>query len=369
MLVTSRAGLTAAIAAAALAGTPASAAVPTPKVIPPRTAASVIPARVGASLAYRYDLDQSGPRGTTMHASVALTRVASDRVTVTLTPDAGEPVAVVGRVATDGTLHLDPPGADGGVGASDSDLPQDTPLGGLTDDPRGASPSQAGAGGGRYGGAGGTASGRGALQGPSWSALASLLAFRATGGTTAPTWTFSAPVGPAGTGAVPLLALTARATTANNGSLETVVAEGRGDVQLAAGTGSSGTFGGRGSGGTRRRGGGYPGGGYPGGGSSGGGSPTGGGSPDGGSPNGGSAGGGQGGYPSRRGGQDGQYPGGGSGGVAGRTVPATVALHVESVFRDGRLQSARGTQTSTLHAGGTGGTDVTTTSHWTLSAY
>ncbi len=326
-----RTGL-AALVAVALAGMPASAAVPAPRVIPPRATASVVPVHVGMSLAYRYELEQTGPRGTTTtRASVALTRVAGDRVTVTLTPETGEPTALVGRIATDGTLHLDTPTDERGAGASAADVPQDTPLGGLPDDPRGNGASQAGTG---------AAGGRGA-QTPAWAALASLLAFRATGGTTTPSWTFSAPVGPAGTGAVPLLALTARATTAQNGLVETVVADGRGDVQLAAASGSPGAYGGRGTGGTRRRGG-TQGGGYP--------------------------GGGQGGYPSRRGGQSGgQSSPDGSGGIAaGRTVPATVVLHVESVFRDGRLASARGTQTSTLHAGGS---DTTAIVRWTLASY
>jgi hypothetical protein len=354
----SRTGL-AAIVAVVLAGMPASAAVPAPRVIPPRAAASVVPVHVGMSLAYRYELEQTGPRGTTTtRASVALTRVAGDRVTVTLTPEAGEPTAVVGRIATDGTLHLDTPTDERGTDAGAADIPQDTPLGGLPDDPRGSGASQAGTGNGRYGGRNGYgtgAGGRGA-QTPAWAALASLLAFRATGGTTTPSWTFSAPVGPAVTGPVPLLALTARATTAQNGLVETVVADGRGDVQLAATTGSPGAYGGR-TGGTRRRGG-TQGGGYPGGGQDG----------NTGTGQGGYPGGGQGGYPSRRGGQNGgQSSADGSGGIAvGRPVPATVVLHVESVFRDGRLASARGTQTSTLHGGGT---DVTTTSRWTLAAY
>lgn len=287
----SRTGL-ALLVALAFAGLPAAAAVPAPKVIPPRATASVIPVRVGMSLAYRYELEQSGPRGTiTTRASVALTRVASDRVTVTLTPETGEPTALAGRIATDGTLHLDAPADARGPDAGTADLPQDTPLGGLPDDPRGGQAGTGGGYGGRYGSGAGGAGGR-ARQTPAWTALAALLAFRVTGGTPTPSWTFSAPVGPAASGSIPLLALTAHASTAQNGLVETVVADGRGDVQLAAA---------------------------------------------------------------------------GSGAFAGRMVPATVVLHVESVFRDGRLASARGTQTSTVRSGG--GTDVTTTAHWTLAAY
>ncbi len=338
MSATSGTALAAALVAVALAGAPASAAAPAPKVIPPRVSASVIPARVGSSLAYRFDFEQTGPRGTaTTHAAVALTRVASDRVVVTLIPEAGEPTALTGRVATDGTLHLDAPGAERAP-AGDADLPQDTPLGGLP----GNGSSAGTAGGSRYGEAAGGAGGRRAAQAPELSALAALLAFRATGGTAVPTWNFSAPVGPAVSGAVPLLPLTARATTAGNGSLETITADGHGDVQLAAAgpAASPAPYGSRGSGGTRRRGGGFPGGG-------------GGGFP---------GGGGQGRYPSREGGQ---APAG-SGTAGGQTVPATVALRVEATFRDGRLQGARGSQSATLHAGGS---DATTTSRWTLTAY
>ncbi len=244
-----------------------------------------------------------------------------------------------------------------------ADLPQDGPLGGLPDDPRGAGTRQPEAGAGQPGtGARGMPAGL--------SALASLLALRASGNAGELNWTFSAPVGPAVSGAVPLVALTARVTTAANGTVETIVADGHGDVQLAAAgaAGSPAAAGGRGAGGTRRRSGGQ--GGYPGGGQGGGqgGYPGGGG--QGGYPGGGQGGGQGGGYPSRRGQDGGQTQGAGNGNggtAAGRTVPATVVLHVESVFRDGRLHSARGTQTSTVH--GSGGTDVTTTSRWTLSAY
>ncbi len=161
--------------------------------------------------------------------------------------------------------------------------------------------------------------------------------------------------------------MTARAGEAR-GTETTLIADGSGDVQIAAardnvatqprsgsGTGSGDGDQRGGAGGDQRGGipGGQRGGGvlFPGGGQ---------GSQGGGGQGGGVYGGGRG----RRGGQNGSAQSAGSA-LQQRTVPATVNLHVESTFRGGRLILARGSDASTTHA--TGG-DVTTTVRWTLTA-
>ncbi|MBV8368398.1 MAG: hypothetical protein JO036_05620, partial [Candidatus Eremiobacteraeota bacterium] len=72
----------------------------------------------------------------------------------------------------------------------------------------------------------------------------------------------------------------------------------------------------------------------------------------------------------RRRGGDGGYGQPGANGQAGgygmparAMVQATVAYHVESAFRGGRLELARGTETTTPHANGA----VPSTVRWTLT--
>jgi hypothetical protein len=299
-----------------VSGIAAAAVAPPPQA--PSPATSLIPAHVGGSVSYHYDAVETGPRGTTnTRAVLTLTRVVNDRVTITVTPDEGPATAVVARLGRDGALRAD-------SGADASDIPLDRPLGGFTPvrEARAAIPQ-------------------------SVRVLAALLASRPATGTSARTWPFAAAVGPSESS----VAMTARAAEAH-GTETTVVADGTGEVQIAAVRDGTATQP-RSDDGTR--GGGQRGGGvfFPGGGQGG---------------QGGVYGSGRG----RRGGQGGgqgggQSPGGQNTGSADqpRTVPATVNLHVESTFRGGRLVLARGSDAATAHA--TAG-DATTTVRWTLTA-
>ena len=313
-------------ALAVSAGGIAAAALPTPPM------PSLIPARVGGSASYHYDAIETGPRGTTTtRAVLTITRVVNDRVTITVTPDEGPATAVAARLRRDGALRPDfanarnSAGPGGGV-APAPDIPLDRPLGGLPGDAPGASRDSV---------AGFTTNFE--IRTPireSVSVLAALLASRPAAATNARMWPFAASVQSSESG-VPM---TARAGE-TRGTETTFVADGSGEVLIAAARGGS------------QRGGGVflPGAGQ-----------------------GGAGGQGQGGgvYGSgrgRRGGQGGQNPGGQTSGSADqqRAVPATVGLHVESTFRGGRLVLARGSDATTTHA--TGG-DVATMVRWTLTA-
>lgn len=322
--------------------------------VAPAPPSSLVPPRVGGSVSYHYDAVETGPRGTTnTRAVLTLTRVVNDRVTITVTPDDGPATAVVARIGRDGVLQADAGDvrARGYAGGEASDIPLDRPLGGIPGDSRGPSDSRSPSG---YGGGGGYGSGYGAAREAraeipeSVRVLAALVGSRTAAGANARSWPFAAAFASQGS-----VAMTARAGE-SHGTETTVVADGSGDVQIAAArdTTATRTDGGAGDNGGRRGGdnGGQRGAGgifFPGGGQ------------------GGVYGGGRG----RRGGQTagGQYPGGSGSGASAqqRTVPASVALHVESTFRGGRLVLAHGSDTRTAHA--TGG-DVTTTVRWTLSA-
>lgn len=385
-----------------------------PQAVAPRAAAAsgatasapLIPARVGASVSFHYDANERGPRGTTAtHAVITLTRVVNDRVAVTVTPDDGAPTALVARVSRDGMLEPDLSARTAARSDADaSGVPLDRPIGGLPggDSRGGSSTGSAGPGmpgggsgtggaggaggdgsGGGYGGSGGGYGGSGGGYGgsdggygrqragfgrgsaaeipESLRVVAALVAARASGAAGAKNWTFAAPVGSAGS---PGIAMTGRLGEVRGGDT-TVVADGSGDAGMAgspnpsgSNTGSSTGRGSGRSGGGRRSGG-------AGNGTGGGGGiggiffPGGGGGAGGGNPGGGAPGSGRG----PRGADGGaQSP---DGGAQRRMVSATVALHVESVFRNGRLHLARGSNTTTAHeAGG----DVASSVYWTLTA-
>ena len=301
---------------------------------PPPTP-SLVPARVGGSVSYHYDAIETGPRGTTTTRAVfTLTRVVNDRVTITVTPDEGPATAVVARFGKDGALRADSVDARSSVrpagGAADaSDIPLDRPLGGLPGDAR--EPS-------RYSVAGFTTNLEVRPEIPqSVRVISALLATRPATVTSARTWPFAATVQSSESS----VAMTGRMGDAR-GTETTVIADGSGDVPIAAARGGAG-----GTGGGQRGGGVF----FPGGGQ------------------GGQGGGVYGSGRGRRGGQGGggQSPGGQNPAPVAqqRTVPATVNLHVESTFRAGRLALARGSDAVTTHATGA---DVTTTVRWTLTA-
>jgi len=294
------------IATAALAPPPA-----------PSPATSLIPAHVGGSVSYHYDAIETGPRGTTnTRAVLTLTRVVNDRVTITVTPDEGPATAVVARVGRDGALRAD------STDAPSSDIPLDRPLG------AGFAPAR---------------EAHTAIP-ESVRVLAALLASRPATSTNARTWPFAAIVQSSESS----VAMTARAGE-SHGTETTVIADGSGEVQVAASRDSAATPQPRNDGGQRGGGVFFPGGGQGG--------------------QGGQGGGVYGSGRGRRGGQGGggQSPGGQSSATADqqRTVPATVNLHVESTFRGGRLVLARGSDAATTHASGG---DATTTVRWTLTA-
>jgi hypothetical protein len=364
---------------ALIAGTAAGAApAPAPQTALP--ALSLWPARVGGSVSFHYDANDSSPAGqSAVHAVVTLTRVVGDRVAITVTPDDGAPSAVVGRIENGGGLRLEPASrfagavpvrAGGGQGAGgNGDIPLDRPIGGL--------PGQSGAPQGGYGGRGQGHSQYGGGQGAgtfergsarrsavpsSIFVVAALVAGRAQAGSGTRGWSFTAPAG-ATEAFVPL---TARVESVRGG-VASIIADGSGEVQVASNDATSAQSrapsqnGGYGGYGGRRRGGSSGQGGYGGPGNAGG-------NGNGGYGNAGNGGGGYG-----NGGNGGNGNGGnaGNGGYANggayaqqTTVPATVAYHVESSFRGGRLTLARGTETTTPH--GTA-TQSPTTVRWTLT--
>ena len=340
---------TAALLALTLAGTLAvSVAPPSP---------SLIPSHVGASVSFHYDAIENGTRGAGgTHAVVTLTRVVNDRVAVTISPDEGQASAFVARVQRDGSLRFDQAesrrteSANGGGRQAGSDLPMDGPIGGL---PGAGTPGQGqsqgqgqgqGQGRGQYGRAQSGAQGAAGAEVPaSLRIVSALIAARPTASTR--NWPFSVAFGASEPGVAMIAKLqNAVATEA------TVVADGTGEIRVAAAvTGATqpaypqgGGTGGYGRG--RRGGSGNPGQGIPGQGGPGQGAP------------------GQGGY------GQGQGQGGYAAAPVPQTVPATATLHVESTFRAGRLQLARGSETTVVHAGsGTTG-DTTTSVRWTLTA-
>jgi hypothetical protein len=327
--------------ATVLAVSVASAAAAAPAAAPQAAlpAFSLLPAHVGGSVSFHYDANESSPRGqSSTHAVITLTRVVNDRVAITVTPDDGAPVAVLGRIENGGGLRIEggsrfagsSPARAGGAPSADGDIPLDRPIGGL--------PGQTGSGQGGYGGRGqgqgtdgaaraGATFERGSAQRAavpsSITVIAALVAGRPQAGSAAHGWSFSAPAG-ASEGFVPL---TARVESVRGG-VASVVADGSGEVQVTANDAPAAAQ-------SRAA----------------------------------SQNGGYGGYGGRRrGGASGQggYGGYGNGGVYAQqaTVSATVAYHVESAFRGGRLTLARGSETTTPHGAGT---QSPTTVRWTLT--
>jgi hypothetical protein len=323
---------TAALLALTLAGTLAvSAAPPSP---------ALIPSHVGSSVSFHYDAIENGPRGAGgTHAVLTLTRIVNDRVAITISPDEGQPSAVIARVLSDSSLRFDvaeprrAESAYGGGRQAGSDLPMDGPIGGL---PGAGAPGQ-GQGQGRT--QSGAAPGAMRAEVPaSVRIVSALVAARPSASTHS--WPFSVAFGASEPG-IPMTAKLEKAV----GTEATVVADGTGEIRVAAAaTGATqpaypqgGGTGGYGRG--RRGGSGMPGQGNPGQGIPGQGGP-GQGMP------------GQGGYAAT---------------PAPQAVPATATLHVETTFRGGRLQLARGSETTVVHGGSTSG-DATTSVRWTLTA-
>jgi uncharacterized membrane protein YgcG len=183
---------------------------------------ALLPARVGATAIYGYQLDANGPRGTqSLRGVVLITRLANGRAVVTLAPDVGNAAAVGAAIAADGTLHAAPP--------SSSDVPSE-----------------------------GFGRAFPASIPPGLRALAALLVTPATG----PTWPLAVE---AGDGVAPAtLSLTASTRPAASDADRTYAADGSGTVEVAqpAAPRERGGFG-RGGGGGGGGGGGF---GFPGGG-------------------------------------------------------------------------------------------------------
>lgn|GEM_PF-6486405 len=338
---------TASLLALTLAGTLAATSAPASAPKPVLPSPSLIPSRVGGSVSFHYDTIENGANGTGgTHAVLTLTRIVNDRVAITIGPDEGQATAVIARVQSDGSLRFDQAGArrpQAGYGAErvDPNLPLDGPIGGLpsgggttgqgqgqTQQGQGQGRSQGQYGRGQYGGAPAAAR----VEIPAGvRILSALIAARPASGTGS--WPFSVAFGSADPG-VAMVAKLEKAV----GTEATVVADGTGEVRMAGAatataqpadpqTGTGGY--GRG----RRGGQGIPGQGIP-----------------------GQGGQGQGGY--------------GQGGYAApqvpQSIPATATLHVESTFRGGRLQLARGSETMVVH--GAAGGDTSTSVRWTLTA-
>jgi hypothetical protein len=349
-----RTTLAAACAALAMASGAAASAAPAPPAPEPALPAlTLLPQRVGASVSFHYDANATAPAANgPAHAVVTLTRVVNDRVAITVTPDDGAPSAVLGRIEN-GTFRIDAAAARSGradvARADGAGVPSDGPIGGLPggtnggagprgdggygqrgqggygQGPSGQGPSgQGGYGQGGYGQGGGYASraeARPTVPG-AIAVVAALVAGRAGAGASR-SWAFTAAAGAGG--GVPM---TARVESVRGG-VASISAEGSGEAQVPSEqplTVAAPPQGGEGGYGGRRGGGGY--------------------------------GGGRGGY----GGQPGGY--GGQGAAQPRaTVTATVAYHVESAFRGGRLELARGSETITPHATGAPASTV----RWTLT--
>lgn len=113
---------------------------------PVPTGFGFLPAKTGESFSYRYDATVA-PAGSSVHAIVTLTRVAPDRVTLTVTPEDGQPVAYAANITQNGALQ--PIAARGTGQRTDAQSPttEATPLGGI--------PTPYGGGGGNPGGRGG----------------------------------------------------------------------------------------------------------------------------------------------------------------------------------------------------------------------
>jgi hypothetical protein len=338
--------------ALALATGTAAHAAPAPAPQAGLPALALVPAHVGGSISFHYDANESSPGGPgATHAVVTLTRVVNDRVAITLTPDEGSPTAAVARIENGGGLRLESGSrfargeapANGGPRTNDGDIPLDRPIGGL--------PGQTGSASGGYGGRGQGTGGYGQRGQPAGTfdrsaqrsavpsgivVVAALVAGRSQAPASARGWSFSTPAGNA------FVPMTARVESLRSG-VASIVADGSGEIQVASGEAAvpqpqqspPGGYGG-GYGGRRR----------------------------GGNGQGGYGGNGQGGY-GGNGGYGNGNGGNGNGGYAPQssTVPATVAYHVESTFRGGRLTLARGSETTTPH----GGSQSPTTVRWTLT--
>jgi hypothetical protein len=344
---------TASLLALTLAGSLAATTAPTIAPKPALPSPSLIPLRVGASVSFHYDANENGPSGAGgTHAVVTLTRIVNDRLAITISPDEGQASAVIARVQSDGSFRFDgtdsrrPQATYGAERAGDPNLPMDGPIGGLP------------------GGAGAAGQGRGQYpsqgQGPSRVAsrveipagvrvLSALVAARSSA--SMGSWPFSVTLGSGDPGVAMIAKLEKTA-----GSEATVVADGTGEIRIAAAataaTQPSYPQTGTGGYGRGRRGG------------QGQGIPGQGGSGQSGS---GRSGSGQGGSGQGAPGQGGYGQGGYAAPQAPQTVPATATLHIESTFRGGRLQLARGSETMVVHGGSASG-DTTTSVRWTLTA-
>ena len=330
---------TASLLALTLAGSLAATTAPTLAPKPALPSPSLIPSRVGASTSFHYDAIENGPNGSGgTHAVVTLTRIVNDRLAITISPDEGQAVAVTARVQGDGSYRVDRTDARrqqatfGGGRAADPNLPMDGPIGGLPGGAGGTGQGQypgqgQGQGRGQYGQAqygGGAVAAR--VEIPAGvRVLSALIAARTSA--SMGSWPFTVALGASEPGVAMIAKLEKTA-----GSEATVVADGTGEVRIAPATAAAtqrspqqtGT-GGYG----RRRGQGQ---GIPG---------QGQGAP------------GQGGY------GQGNYP-------APQALPATATVHVESTFRGGRVQLARGSETTVVHGGVSG--DTTTSVRWTMTA-
>jgi hypothetical protein len=340
--VNARIRVAAVFSALALAAGTAAQAAPAPATQAGLPALALVPAHVGGSISFHYDANESAPGGPATHAVVTLTRVVNDRVAITQTPDEGSPTAAVARIENGGGLRLESgsrfargeAAANGGPRTNDGDVPLDRPIGGL--------PGQTGSAPGGYGGGQGTGGygqrgqGTGGYGQRGQSAgtfdrpaqrsavpngilvVAALVAGRSQAPASARGWSFSTPAANA------FVPMTARVESLRSG-VASVVADGSGEIQVASGEVA-----------------------VP--------------QPQ------QSPAGGYGGYGGRRRGGNGQRSYGGNGGNGGyipqSTVPATVAYHVESTFRGGRLTLARGSETTTPHGGAA---QSPTTVRWTLT--
>ena len=342
---------TASLLAVLLAGT---AAVPSAQLSPPPSP-SLVPARVGASVSFHYDAIENGPNGAGgTHAVVTLTRIVNDRLAITIGPDEGQAVAVTARVQSDGSYRIDrtdarrAPATFGDGRTGDPNLPMDGPIGGLPGGAGGAGQGQypgqgQGQGRGQYGQAqygGGSAAAR--VEIPAGVRVTSALVAARTSASMG-SWPFTVALG----ASEPGVAMIAKLEKAAGGEV-TVVADGTGEIRFAPATSAATqrTSPQTGTGGYGRRRGGQ------------------------GQEIPGQGGSGQGGYGQGGAGQgapgQGGYGQGGYAPQAPQAVPATATVHVESTFRGGRLQLARGTETTVVHGGASG--DTTTSVRWTMTA-
>lgn len=275
---------------------------------------AIVPALTGGSAAYRYDVDEHGPRGdSSTHETIVITRLAGDRAVITVVPENGPPSALDAGVAPGGALvaatRMPRPAPTG-------EIPLDRPLGGLPDDPA-SSPSPRPSP---------TASVPLALR-----AVSAILATVRT--TPGASWAAASETG------AEALSLTARVSR-GTGANATLVADGT--AAIPGSTRGTGEGQGQAQGQGQRHGGGY-----------------------------GRGGGGGGifGLPFPVGHQGGMGSGsrggngnsGGQRGNAPQAAPTQATVHVETTLKDGRFAAASGTETGTSQ----GATTVTRT--WQLT--